>query len=165
MNIIFWGDIKMELPYCVFDISNNGDIIKLSIISIDEGTPESLERGGITADFNVRIAVDGITADIKCWLTLGNLYIFFTELQNCYNALEGSAILKYYSEDLTNISVDFNRIGRCVIHGNVKTSSYSNNGMMFGIECDQTDIKLNINKLKMLFEELAIIQGFYEFQY
>ena len=155
----------MELPYCVFDVSSQTGKFVLSITSVDMGAHETLERGGLTADFNAKIEVKGITADIKCWLTIGNLYSFYSELQNCYSTLVGTAVLRYYSEDLTNISVDFSRTGLCEIYGVVKDSAYSKNGVMFGVECDQTYITPNIKKLKMLFDELAIVQGFFDFQY
>jgi len=155
----------MELPYCVFDVAYNKDIIKLSITTIDKGNPKTLKMGGLTANFSIQIEVDGITANIKCWLTVGNLFAFFTELQNCYNNLDGSAVLKYYSEDLTNISVSFSRTGQCKICGIVKSSAFSENGVIFDIRCDQTFISPNIKKLKLLFDELAIMQGFYEFDY
>ena len=85
----FYGVCLMELPYCVFDVSSQTGKFVLSITSVDIGAPETLERCGLTADFNAKIEVKGITADIKCWLTIGNLYSFYSELQNCYSTLIG----------------------------------------------------------------------------
>ena len=153
------------LPYCVFDISAIDGRVKLLLAAIDKGTPESIKMGGITADFNIQVAIDGINADFECFITTGNLYKFYKELQECYNNLNGTAVLKYHSEKLTRISVDFKNTGKCTIYGYAQTNSYKRNRIEFCIECDQTYIEPNIKMMEILFDELAALQGFYEFPY
>ena len=155
----------MELPYCVFDISTNDGKIKLLLTNIDKGTLETVKMGGLIADFNIQIVVYGINADFKCWITIGNLYDFYIKLQECYKNLYGTAVLKYHDEELTRISVDFQNTGKCTVYGYAQTKSYKKNKIEFCIECDQTYIEPNIRMLKILFDELAVIQGFYEFLY
>lgn len=155
----------MDFPYCAIDISPESGKFKIFTTAIDKGTPESLKRGGVTADFNVKIFTDGIHADFKCGISIGNLYSFYTELQECYHSLKGTATLKDYSGKRTNVSVDFNPTGYCVVHGFVQNGSYSENRISFSMECDQTYICSTVKKLAMLFDELATIQGFYEFPY
>jgi hypothetical protein len=158
----------MELPYCAIDISTHNGKLKLFVTDIDEGTEESRKRGGISADFNIQVSVPGINADFRCWVTLGYLYKFYMALRDCYNNLCGTAVLTYYSKDLTNISIDFNARGHCYVYG---SASYKNNWALsdnrieFGFECDQTYIEPNIKTLGTLFNELAAIQGSYEFLY
>ena len=155
----------MEFPYYAFDISTDDGELKLSVTAIDKGMPETLKMGGLTVDFNIQVTVCGINADFKCWISVGNLYIFYTTLQKCYNNLCGVAILKDYSEKLTNISVDFHKTGKCTIYGYAQNGVYSGNKIEFRLNCDQTYIDANIKTLKKLFDELALIQGFDKFPY
>ena len=73
--------------------------------------------------------------------------------------------MKHYDEKLTNVSVDFKSAGKCEIHGQAKASVHTKNKVEFSLECDQTYIEPNIKAQKALFNELAKIQGFYDFPY
>ena len=156
---------NMELPYCVFDISNNDGSFKLLIDSIYEGTSETYKKITVSADFSIQLVIDGINANMECFLTVGNLYEFFTELNNCYDNLKGTAMLKYYSPGYTNIFIDFNARGGCKVHGEIAAGTGLRSGVKFSIECDQTYIKPNLRKLKLLFDDFAKIQGSYDFHY
>lgn len=155
----------MDLPFCVIDISTEQGKIKLLATDIDRGTPETLKRGGLTVTFSIQIAVDGINADFDCSISLGNLYTFYVDLRKCHNDVNGIAILKDYSERLTNISFCFNHMGQCGVSGFAQNGAYSKNKIEFSIQCDKIFIDQSIKSLKVLFDELAEIQGFYEFPY
>lgn len=153
----------MDLPYCAIDISTCNGKMRLLVTDVDKAAPEALKRGGVTAEFHIQIAVDGINADFNCSISLGNLYIFYIDLQKCYKEVKGTAVLKDYSERLTNIAVCFIHTGQCVVSGFAQNGAYSKNKIEFYIQCDQTFINQNIKSLKALFDKLAAIQGFYEF--
>ena len=155
----------MEIPCNIIEICTNEGAFVLSIIAIDEGTPESIRRGGITADFNIQIRVDGINADFKCLLSVGNLFAFYSELQEKYRYLSGKAVLKDCSERLTNVIFDFHKTGGCRIYGHAYSSAYSGNKIEFSLDCDQTYISPVICSLKLFFDELAELQGYYDFLY
>lgn len=155
----------MELPYYAIDISVSEGKLNLLVTAIDEGSPVSRKLGGITADFKIKLDVGNIVADFKCWISIGNLYAFYIDLQKCYENLQGVAILKDYSETLTNISFSFYECGKVDIHGYAKDGAYTRNRIEFGIKCDQTYISPLLKSLNLLFDELAIMQGYYDFPY
>lgn len=155
----------IEIPYNVIELYTNKGNFILSVVAIDEGTSESVKRGGITADFNIKISVKGISADFKCMISIGNLYAFYCQLQEKYRQLSGEAVLKDYSEKLTNIVFGFHKTGKCKISGYACTGAYSGNKIEFCLECDQTYINPVICSLKLLFAELAKLQGYYDFPY
>ena len=155
----------MELPHNVFELCTSEGNLKLLMTAVDEGSPESLKRGGVTADFRIEIDISGITADLKCFISIGNLFCFYCDLLKCYENLRGEAILKDYSEKLTIIVFDFSITGSCEIYGCVHSNSFSKNKVEFGLVCDQTYILPILSSLKHLFDELAKIQGYYDFPY
>jgi len=155
----------MELPYNAFEICTSEGNLKLLMTAVYEGSPESLKRGGVNADFRIEIDINGITADLKCYISVGNLYSFYNDLLKCYENLRGEAVLKDYSEKLTIIVFAFSITGGCEIYGCVHSDSYSKNKVEFGLECDQTYILPILYSLKRLFDELAKIQGYYDFPY
>jgi len=157
------GDEKVELPYCAIDISTDDGKMKLIVTAVNKGPSEFLKVGGLTADFNIKVVVKGIIADFKCYISVGNLYEFYKELKKCYNNLCGNAVLRDYSGKLTNIYVDFDKIGRCIIRGYIQNGAYSENGIGFCLRCDQSYIAPVINSLGRLFNELAELQGIHEF--
>lgn len=103
--------------------------------------------------------MSGINANFKCHLSLENLYDFYVKLIDCYKNLQGSATLSDYSQKLTNITIYFEKIGKCLVQGLMQTNIYSKNSVGFGIECDQTYIKPIIKSLEALFDQRIKMQG------
>ena len=155
----------MEIPREIIGIHANEGDFTLSVIAINEGTPESIKLGGVTADINIQIHVDGIKADFRCLITVGNLYAFYSDLHDKYEHLNGEAVLKDHSGELTRIVFGFDKTGKCTICGHVYNGAYSGNKVGFRLTCDQTYINPIIRSLKLLFDEFAELQGYYDFHY
>ena len=155
----------MEFPYILIDFEEE-EGFTLLVASIDVPTTSmSMQYGIHRADFRAVFDVPAISANIHCYFTVGNLFKFYTQLIKCYNEVNGVAILEDYSSQRTMLSMYFNACtGHVAIDGKFATPGGMVNLIGFGFETDQTYIKPIINKLKRFFDELAKIQGFYDFQ-
>ena len=154
----------MEFPYALIDFEEK-EGFTLLVASIDVPTDGIAKQYGVNrADFRAIFDVPGISANVHCDFTVGNLFKFYTQLIKCYNEVDGVAILEDYSSKRTMLSIDFNGgTGHVAIDGKFATLGGMVNMIGFGFETDQTYIKPIVNKLKRFFDELAEIQGFYDF--
>jgi len=155
----------MEFPYTLIDFEKEEGFI-LFVDSIDIPTTDIAKQYGISrVDFRVIFDVPGVNANIHCDFTVGNLFTFYNQLIKCYNEVNGVATLEDYSCERTVLSIDFTaRTGHVAIDGKIGIPGGMVNLIGFGFETDQTYIKPIIDTLKRFFDELAEIQGFYDFR-
>jgi len=154
----------LEFPYTLIDFEKK-EGFTLLVASIDVPTDGIAKPYGIArADFKAAFDVPGISANIHCDFTVGNLFSFYTQLQKCYNEVDGMAILEDYSCKRTMLSIGFKAYtGHVAIDGKFTIPDGMVNLIGFGFETDQTYIMPIVNNLKRFFDELAEIQGFYDF--
>lgn len=168
----------LQIPYKLIHIHQNlGDkfmnsTFEFRIRCLDGNqTEESIKYGGITASFDVILDSSSIKASIVSKVTVGNVYKFYKELKQAYEKLEGNAELKEYgAEPRTNITVTFEKNGKCSIKGYIREVDYmidlgAYRGIDINIICDQSYFNDALWNFKVLFEELAKIQGVSNFQY
>jgi len=154
----------LEFPYILIDFEEKEGFV-LYVAGIDVPTTSMAMQYGIhRADFRAVFEVPGVSANIHCDFTVGNLFKFYTRLVKCYNEVAGMAILEDYSCERTMLSIDFARTGHVAIDGKFAIPGGMVNLIGFGFETDQTYIRHIVNKLKRFFDELAEIQGFYDFR-
>ena len=153
----------MKFPYTLIDFEEK-EGFTLLVASIDVPTDGIAKQYGINrADFRAIFDVPAVSANIHCDFTVGNLFKFYTQLLKCYNEVDGVATLEDYSSERTMLSIDFARTGHVTIDGKFATPDGMVNLIGFGFETDQTYIKPIIKNLKHFFNELAEIQGFFDF--
>ena len=155
----------MEFPYTLIDFEKHGESFSLFAEGIDEGTAATKAYGIVRADFSISLDVDGINASFNCDFTLGNLFDFYKQLRDCYEKVSSEAVLEDYGQKNTMLRIDFlDRSGHVCIKGTF-TKFATQNFIGFTFTTDQTYIKAMVNSLKRFFDELAEIQGFYDFQF
>ena len=155
----------MDFPYTLLSFEKHGESFVLFADSIDEGTAATKQYGIVSAVFRASLDVDGIKANIICDFTLKNLFDFYNQLADCYNKVIGHAVLEDYVKEKTMLRIGFlPRTGHVCIEG--KFTKYGSQNMVgFSFTTDQAYIKPMVSSLRCFFDELAQIQGFYDFQF
>jgi len=156
----------LNFPYQLITFESQGEHFHLFADSIDEGTAATKQYGILNASFRAYLEVSGISANISCDFTLGNLYDFYKQLKECCEKVTGDAILQdYASSKKTMFKVSFlDKTGHVDIDG--MFVHYGTKNMVgFAFQTDQTYISPILHSLKCFFDALAKIQGFYDFPY
>lgn len=111
----------IELPYNVIDIDTGNEHFILQFDSFDDNQSDySIKMGGVTGKFSINYHSNGINCNFKCDITIGNVYVFYLELDTAYDILSGrnaTAVLENYDETLnhTNLIFNFDKCGYCNI--------------------------------------------------
>jgi len=156
----------MQFPYTVFSLAKGDERFRLAATSIDEGTEATKPYGILSACFSVELSIPGIQAQFSADVTLNSLFSFYRQLARCYDALAGEALLESYTASTgTMMEVCFDASnGHVEIEGLFGIRG-TKSKVGFGWTLDQTHIKPQLSVLKHFFDELAAIQGFYDFPY
>ena len=169
--IIFYSTIHkiestIELPYNVIDIDTGDEHFILQFDSFDDNQSDySIKMGGVTGNFSINYYSNSVNCNFKCDITVGNVYLFYVELDNAYDILSGRnavAVLKNYgSLNHSNLMFTFDKRGHCNVDGEFKNKSNQyKNGINFSFELDQTgNITPILNSMEVFFQELRRIQG------
>ena len=156
----------MQFPYTVFSLGEGEKFFSLVARSIDEGTIATKPYGILGACFGIRLVVPGIRACFPIDLTLKSLFDFSCQLAHCYNCLEGEAMM--ISDDSsvgTIMKVSFDaKTGHVAIEGRLSMQG-TNSKVSFEWKTDQSYMKPRVAVLQRFIDELADVQGFYDFPY
>ena len=114
-----------------------GNFIKLHIDKI-YGFPEDTSYfGGYETTSFVDIKVSNYIAKGNIWITTGDIYNFYVDLQKCQNLLKGIARLISYENNLS-IQLEYNEIGHVIISGSFQEKHDERNVLNFEFSSDQT---------------------------
>lgn len=157
---------NLDFPYKLIDVQEGGEQFSLFFKCFDtDQTEYSIEKGGLTGQFEVSYSCSGINSRFDCDMTIGNLYLFYIQLDNTYECLPGGepvAVLEDYGSDMhTRMAFKFDAKGRVVISGRFmdNVTDYKS-GILFEIQTDTFYVISEIlNSLKCFFDELKRIQG------
>lgn len=158
-------DLKdtLTLPYTLIEASNKS--FGLDYIGLTEGQNEYSLSYGIEGKFLIRIYDLGteIISEV-CDLTVGNVYEFFRELKAMMKDIKGTAVLKEYGERTINISFTAAKRGIIYVSG-VYCPKHTDiiDEIKFGFEVEPSVLDNSLKRFKTLFDSLAEIQGYYEF--
>lgn len=87
----------------------------------------------------------------KISFTLADIYIFYKDLKNLYNNLQGEAQFCSLFPGELKICIEFFENGSVIIGGSYKESYSYNNILKFNIDSDQSYFQETIQKLERLF--------------
>ena len=159
-------DSNLELPYKLIDIHEAGEQFTLSFKEFDPDQSDySIKRGGLIGTFEVTYNCGGINSQFVCDMTIGNLFAFYVQLENCHECLPGTkpiAVLEDYGSDKhTNMTFNFAKKDRVVISGSFLNGyTIYRSGIQFEMEIDTFYVISEIlNSLEIFFSEIKRIQG------
>lgn len=151
----------LELPYKIIGLNYNSESFCFYFAGFDEGQSDySVRTGGVTGKFGIELREKDLNTNFICDLTVENVFYFYRDLQKCCETLSGEAVLSDYSAKRTNIAFVFDKFGHCNINGFAR-NIYSgfNIALRFKIRSDQSFIPAVLDRLSILFDEIARIQG------
>ncbi|MBQ6043552.1 MAG: hypothetical protein IJL41_05360 [Clostridia bacterium] len=137
----------IELPLKAFDLIGNGEHIALEIYEIYGFPKEIAYGGGFEVNGAVEISVGSYKVHANHCFTTGELCVFLSELQRCYNAVSGDAILKN-AEQRLKLTIHFNKTGRVVAYGEFQENHNVDTKLIFEMVTDQTAILKIIRELQ-----------------
>lgn len=152
---------KLELPYKIIDLKYNSGNFCFYFAGLDEGqTDYSIKMGGVTGKFGIELSEKDLDTNFICDISVENVFYFYRDLQKCYKTLSGEAVLGDYSNKRTNIIFIFDKLGHCNINGFARNIYSGFNIMLqFKIRCDQSFISDILDRMSVMFNEFARLQG------
>jgi len=127
-----------------------GEAIELTIDEVFDFPQRTSWRGGYDAKGTLKIRAGGLSAHGALWVSTGELYRFFVELQKCYDSVGGIARFASTEKEF-EMSCEFNRLGHVDIRGRYQECSYIDNTLIFQIKTDQTQVRESLRQLKSIY--------------
>lgn len=140
----------IELPILAFNIDGCRDSISLNINEIFGYPSKITYGGGYAAKGMLKICVGSYKVYAEHNFTTGELYNFFCDLQNCYNKIQGKAILTNIDKELS-LNILFNKLGQVKVYGEFQELLDVDNKLSFEMDTDQSAILHTLNSLKKVY--------------
>lgn len=121
-------DSNLELPYKLIDVHEGTEHFSLFFKEFDSDQSDySIEKGGVTGKFEIYYSCFGIKGQFECDMIIGNLFAFYTQLENAHECLPGNehiAVLEDYGSDKHALmKFDFDKNNRVAISGKFLNSN------------------------------------------
>jgi len=137
----------LDLPMLAFKIKGIDEYVELTIEEVC-GFPNATDYGGgYGARGILKIQVAQYFVSATHYFTTGELYRFASELNRCYESLNGVATLENVEREL-ELQCEFNRLGHVNISGKIQADQSVKNILEFELKTDQTQIKDLLLQLK-----------------
>jgi AcrR family transcriptional regulator len=104
----------------------------------------------------VSIASWGFQAQGKAWFTTADVAKFHSQLNACYQALDGVATFTTFEENL-KLEVVFSHRGRVDIQGTFRETHNEGNELKFRIQTDQSFIAQSLEELAELVKRYSVV--------
>lgn len=142
----------MDLPVTAFDIKGpSNDYIKLKIIDVYDFPDNTSFRGGYDVKCSLEISsgIYSVSTD-NYYASTGALFNFYTELDKCYNNLNGKCVYEVYcAENDFRFEVLFNN-GHATVSGSYKDDPIKADVLYFEFQSDQSYFKDVLDDLKKI---------------
>ena len=124
--------------------------IQLKIEEVFGYPDETSYGGGYGAKGTLDIKSGGFMVSAPHYFTTGELYVFYQQLQGCYDSLTGRATLDNTEREL-DLQCEFNKFGHVILTGSFQASPTERNILQFEIKSDQTQVKETLSQLKEVY--------------
>ena len=141
-----------------FSIKGSSGFIK---IKIDEayGFPnETSVFGGYDTRSKLKLKSTGFSVDSILWVSTGNIYDFYKELEATQRDLRGIARFTSYENNLS-FEISYNEIGHVSISGEFQDNCVEENVLKFEILTDQSYLNRSLGKLRQMVEKYGDNRG------
>lgn len=130
-------------------------------ITLDKvhGFPDSTcAFGGYDSESIIIIKSDNYSVRGVLYVSTGNIYEFYNEIQNCQQGLSGVAKFRSYEGNLW-FNVEYDILGHINITGKYNERHQENNYLRFSFLTDQTFIKSTLDELRKIYEKFGNNKG------
>jgi hypothetical protein len=148
------GSVMRGLPMVAFQIKGNGDSIELTMDEVFGFPKEESYGGGYGAKGVLSIRAGAYSVTDAHYFTTGELYRFYLALKECYDLLDGEAVLENVDRELT-LKCVFNKNGHVYVSGEFQAKPAVANILIFEFRTDQTQIKSTLSALKAVYKEFG----------
>lgn len=114
--------------------------------------------GGYDTQSRIEIKSGNYSVKGQVYISTGNIYNFFLQLEQCYKTLKGTATLESYENNLL-ITLDFDGLGHVRITGKFNEYHHSLNKLDFEMKTDQTFLTDTLISLTKLHEKFGDNKG------
>lgn len=113
--------------------------------------------GGYDTQSRIEIKSGNYSVKGQVYISTGNIYKFFQQLEECYRTLKGTATLESYEKNLL-VFLDFDGFGHVKITGSF--NEYNDLNMLnFEMKTDQTFLIDTLTSLKKIHEKYGDNKG------
>ncbi|MBB2145343.1 hypothetical protein GM921_07605 [Pedobacter sp. LMG 31464] len=141
-----------------FIIRGEGGLISLSFEKVF-GFPETTSYlGGYDLQASITIKSSCFEVKSTMYTSTGEIYLFFDQLKNCNERLDGTAKFASYEGDLEFLAAFDHATGHVSIKGFFTEHEFSN-CLNFEFSSDQTFMTTTIKELQILFQKYGDVKG------
>ena len=141
-----------------FEIKGEKGFFRISLTRII-GFPETTSAfGGYDTESTIEVKSSNYYFKGLVWITTGNIFNFFQELEKCQKNLKGIAQLESYEKNL-QLTVQYDELGHIVITGKFIENHIGRNILYFEIKGDQTFINSTISELETIYKRYGDNKG------
>ncbi|WP_375415702.1 hypothetical protein [uncultured Hymenobacter sp.] len=135
-----------------FSIKGSSGFIKISIEKVHGFPEETSYFGGYDTTSKLKLKSTSFSVNSVLWLSTGNIYTFYKELESAQCALSGIAKFSS-SEGNLDFAVSYNELGHVSITGEFRDNCQERNILQFEILSDQSYLERSLVKLKRIVEQ------------
>ena len=147
-----------QLPMLAFMMTGMDGSIQLKIEEVFGYPGETSYGGGYGAKGTLDIKSGGFVASAPHYFTTGELYVFYQQLQVCFDNLTGRATLDNTEREL-DLQCEFNKFGHVILTGSFQANPTERNILQFEIKSAQIQVKETLLHLKEVYAVLGDNQG------
>ena len=147
-----------ELSITAFQLQGYNEHISLDISQVYGFPDEITYGGGYYAQGNLDICVGSYSVCAKHSFTTGELYDFYCQLQKCYDAISGEAILENVDHEL-ELKLTFQKTGKVLVAGMFQELPSVDTRLHFEMVRDQSAIAGVLRELKNVYSILGDKKG------
>ncbi len=130
-----------------FEIIGENGFIRIYLTKV-LGFPDTTSFfGGYDTESTIEIKSSSYYLKGFVWITTGNIFDFFQELEKCQKNVRGKAQLESYEQNL-QLTVEYDEVGHVSVKGKFVEKYMEENILYFEIKGDQTFMNSTINELE-----------------
>jgi hypothetical protein len=141
-----------------FEIIGKNGFVRIILTRII-GFPETTSAfGGYDTESTIEIKSSNYYVKGLVWITTGNIFNFFQELEKCQKNLNGIARLESYENNL-QLTIKYDETGHVVTNGKFVENYTLKNILDFEIKGDQTFMDSTVNELENIYKKYGDNKG------
>ena len=141
-----------------FSIKGSSGFLKIKLEEVYDFPNETSVFGGYDTRGKLKIKSTGFSVNSTLWVSIGNIFDFYKELEITQQKLDGIARFNSYENNLS-FEVSYNSLGHVSIVGEFRDKCEESNALKFEIKTDQSYLNRSLGKLKQMVEKYGDNRG------
>ena len=135
-----------------FSIKGSSGFIKIKIEEVYGYPNETSVFGGYDTRSKLRLKSTGFSVNSILWVSTGDIFNFYKELEATQRDLRGTASFNSYENNLS-FKICYNTVGHMSIVGEFRDNCEESNVLKFEILTDQSYLNRSLGKLRQMVEK------------